>query len=335
MNQSLLLFLKKLIKPILLILVVVILFIGFSTKEVAQAEPETKTNWSENATVKDKKTKEMNVKETIDFSTTTPIYVMVHAIENTTFSSETIGTLAFIAVKEGDTFNRNDVLLEFDCRIPNADLKKVAAQEHIAQSALESAKKLEYYGSISITELIKAQSEEEMAKADVEKLTAVVDKCKIKAPYTGSVSQLMVHAGETVKPGDPLLKILSSKNLNAELQVPSKWLKWLHVGVPFKVKINELDKVVPAVVERINPEIDPISQTVKIIGRFHNPPANLLPGMSGEAIFTETDIQLSINYENDKLEINKNISIIMNYFESPWEILDSSWIISSRGVNVE
>lgn len=214
-----------------------------------------------------------------------PIYVMVHPVENTTLSSEANATVKLIPVREGDNFKAGDILIEFDCRVQHADYKKALAQQTLTENAYKSAEKLKSYSSISDFELIKAKSEAEIASSDVEKLSVIIDKCIIKAPYSGSVSEAMVHAGETVKPGDPLLKIVNTKDLELEMQVPSIWLRWLQIGTKFNVKINEISKTILAKVSKINPQINSVSQTVKIIGVLIEPEPKLLPGMSGQATF--------------------------------------------------
>jgi membrane fusion protein (multidrug efflux system) len=152
-------------------------------------------------------------------------------------------------------------------------------------------------------ELIKAKTDVDIAKSDVEKFNAIVDKCTIKAPYNGSVSESMVQVGEIAKPGEPLLKIINNENLELQMQVPSVWLRWLHVGSVFKVLINETNKTVSAKVLKINPEINPISQTVKIIGIPITPDLTLLPGMSGLATFKENASTQLANPSNNANKI--------------------------------
>lgn len=218
-----------------------------------------------------------------------PEYVVIQPTDQVTYSSEIAASVAEIFVKEGSSFQNGDVLLIMDCRVQDADLKKAQAQLEASSSAFESAKKLKNYGSISEIEYLQAEAQDKMAKADVDKLKAIVDKCIIKAPFNGAVSKLNVHLHETIKPGDPLLKIISVNNIDFVLQVPSIWLAWLHVGTEFEVHINEINKSVKVRVYKINPEIDSVSQTVKIIAKEaamnHDP--SLLPGMSGQATFPD------------------------------------------------
>ncbi len=217
----------------------------------------------------------------------TPEYVVIKSSDQATFSSETAASVSDIFVKEGGKFQTGDILLKLDCRLQQAELKKALAVQAATRMAKTSAKKLKSYGSISEFEVVKANSDADAADADVDKLRTIVEKCVIKAPFNGSVSEVSVHSHESVKPGDPLLKIVNTENLELEIQVPSAWLTWLHVGSVFDVHLNDNNKKITAKIIRIDPQIEPVSQSVKIIGTIEPPDPSLLPGMSGQAIFPD------------------------------------------------
>jgi membrane fusion protein (multidrug efflux system) len=220
--------------------------------------------------------------------TAVPEYVVIQASDQVTYSSETVASVAAISVKEGSHFDLGDVLLKLDCRVQNADLDKAKAQQKIADIGYIGAKKLKNYCAISDFEYHQAESQKEMANSEVDKLNAIVEKCVIKAPFKGSVAKLMVHLYETVKPGDPLLKIVGTENLDFIVQVPSSWLEWLHIGSKFDVHVNEINKSITVTVNKINPEIDSVSQTVKVVASQEgDADPSLLPGMSGQATFPD------------------------------------------------
>jgi membrane fusion protein, multidrug efflux system len=222
-----------------------------------------------------------------DLSSNTPKYVIIRSINRVTFSSEMVISVRNIYVREGSRFKKGDILLQLDCRIQEAELNKSLAQQKEAAMAQQSAHKLKSFNAISELELVKADADAQVASAEVDKLKAMVDHCSIKAPFAGSVSALMVHPYETVKPGDPLLKIVNIEHLEFDIEVPSQWLSWLHPGTRVLVHINELDKDIIAKIARINPQIEPVSQTVRVIADISHPDASLLPGMSGQATFPD------------------------------------------------
>jgi len=229
---------------------------------------------------------------TMGTDSNTPEYVIIRPSDQATFSSETVASIANIPFKEGSQFHKGDVLLQFDCRSEEADLKKARAQQAQTTMAQKAAKKLQSYGSISNYEYIKAASDAEVANAEVDKLQATVEKCTITAPFNGSISEIMVHAHETVKAGDPLLRIVNTENLEFVIQVPSLWLAWLHVGSVINVRLNETNKTIIARVSKIDPEIEPVSQTVKIIATITPSDPTLLPGMSGQASFPDNPVNI-------------------------------------------
>jgi RND family efflux transporter MFP subunit len=235
--------------------------------------------------------------------TKTPEYVILQPIEEATFSSETSASVAKLFVKEGSYFRSGDILLELDCRVQKAEYEKAIAQQVATNIALKSAQKLKGYGSISEFEVVKAQSEAAMVNADVNKLSAIVEKCVIKAPYNGAVAELQVHTHESVKPGDPLIKIVNTDHLIVELEVPSSWLQWLHINSSFMVHVNELNKSIGAKIVRINPKIEPVSQTVKVVGEIAASSDKLLPGMSGQAIFPENANKKSVTSTVNKTSV--------------------------------
>lgn len=225
--------------------------------------------------------------QSLSLETKTPEYVILQPIDEATFSSETTASVAKLNVKEGSYFQSGDILVELDCRVQKADHEKAIAQQIATDMGLKSAVKLQSYDAISQYEVVKAQSESKAANAEVEKLSAILDKCVIVAPFNGAVSEIMVHTHETVKPGDPLLRIVNTDNLIVQLEVPSDWLQWLHIDSTFDVHLNEINKSITAKIIRINPVIEPVSQTVKIVGMIIPTADKLLPGMSGQAIFPE------------------------------------------------
>lgn len=252
---------------------------------------KTNTDQLINSTVSNNTPPELPLVSGTEEASNTPKYLVLRSTDQVTFSSELSASVADIFVKEGSRFHKGEVLLKLDCDVQQAELNKSLAQLEEANMAKKSAAKLETYEAISTFELLKAKTDAQEAEADVNKLKAIVEKCTITAPFNGAVSAIMTHRFETVKPGDPLIKIVNTDNLEVSIQVPSPWLAWLHVDSEIKIHINELNRDVNAKVVRINPQIEAISQTVKIIAVINQPDSDLLPGMSGVAIFPDNPNQ--------------------------------------------
>ena len=118
--------------------------------------------------------------------------------------------------------------------------------------------------------------------------TIRVNQCKIKAPYDGRVIELAVNEHERVPADKEILSILNDKNLEIELIVPSNWLNWLTVGEAFAFQVDETGKTLDAKVSKIGAVVDPVSQTIKLTGKFDDQRLiDVLSGMSGTALFKQ------------------------------------------------
>jgi membrane fusion protein (multidrug efflux system) len=139
--------------------------------------------------------------------------------------------------------------------------------------------------SMGQLELDIADADVQTAKADVAAAEVMTSRCTIAAPFNGVTVEQKARAYQYTTPGQPLLEILDNHNLDVELIAPSRWLTWLKPGYAFSVHIDETDKTYPAHVTRLGGRVDPVSQSIKVIGEISGDAPELMSGMSGRASF--------------------------------------------------
>lgn len=202
-----------------------------------------------------------------------------------TVSAEIAARIASLPLREGDAFRAGQTLVAFDCALYQAQLHKAEAAAEAANAVVQSDKRMAELGSIGQYELQQAQAKLKEAQAEAASARLLVNRCTIAAPFSGRVAKRHVAAFQYVAPGNPLLDILETGQLELQMIVPSKWLAWLKPGSAFSVEVDELGKRYPAKVQRLGAQIDPVSQTVAVFGVVDGGHPGLLPGMSGWAVF--------------------------------------------------
>lgn len=210
---------------------------------------------------------------------------VVRAAEQAKISVDLAAPLAKVGFREGQKFRKGEVLLAFDCRRQLAELTSAVAQQRETTVMLESALFLEKRGAGSRQDMEMSRAKAEKASADVEAIRARTEQCNIVAPYDGYVVELGIQAYELPTPGKPLLSIVSTGDAEIELIVPSSWLSWLKRDFDFKFFVDETQKSYPGGISRLGAAVDTVSQTIKVYGKFSNPPPDVLPGMSGTVRF--------------------------------------------------
>ena len=137
---------------------------------------------------------------------------------------------------------------------------------------MRSIGKLQY--QLSVSALNKAKAELAIA-------TLNVDRCEIIAPYNGKVMDVYTSIFSTIEQRQPLMDIVGDGLLEAEIVVPSNWLKWLKKDHQVKITIDETGETLDAKIISLGATVDAISQTIELKAQFNKKYESLIPGMSG------------------------------------------------------
>ncbi len=203
----------------------------------------------------------------------------------TTLAAEIGAKVRRIVHPEGSSFAEGDLLAEFDCTVQEAQLASAQAALFGAEKNLESNRKLEQVNSASKLEVDLALSEADKARADVAQLKAMVQKCKVIAPFPGVVAEQKVREQQFLQAGQPMLEIVDASRLEVEFMVPSRWMAWVTAGAVFKIQVDELHRSFSGRVTRIGVRADAVSQSIKLVGELQDADRKLRPGMSGRIQF--------------------------------------------------
>lgn len=190
-----------------------------------------------------------------------------------------------ILVDLGDRFQKDDPLIEFDCTLRRA---RVTAAEGVRKGALaklDSKMRLVRTRTIGALEGELARADAQKAEGEFAEAQDAAERCVIRAPFAGHVAKRQANEHEVVGPDRQLVSIVSDGPLRVTTIVPSVWMRWLKTGTPFDVAVDETGKVYRAKVVAISGRVDAASQSIELLGRIEDQPAELLPGMSGEARF--------------------------------------------------
>ncbi len=209
---------------------------------------------------------------------------IVKASNTAVLSAQIDGLIENVHVQEGQSFSANDVLLTLDCSVQKTALKKSKAQLSFVSKEHETVKQLAELNSASQLQIAQSKAELSKARSDVDAAAHQVSLCTVIAPYDGNVIQTWVNAHENVQAKSKMLEIVDNRELATEFLAPSYMLSRLQSGVTFDLNITETNKSYPAVIDRIIPRVDAVSQTVKVIGRLTSTYPELWSGMSGVAV---------------------------------------------------
>lgn len=220
-----------------------------------------------------------------EISLDVPVRAVVRPANQAELSSDIAAPVVELRFDEGERFAKGDTLVRFDCRVPQARLDAARATHREIGVKLKGAKYLHRMDAGSVEDVEIAQAQLARANAEIAELSALLERCDIVAPFDGGVMATAIRVHEFAKPGEPLISVVDLGNPEIEMIAPSQWLANIEPGMAFRFTIDETGTTHAGIVERTAAIIDPVSQTVKIYGKFRDQAARILPGMSGVAEF--------------------------------------------------
>ena len=212
------------------------------------------------------------------------VSVLIVASEETTLSGQMGGRILRVHVGLGESVAKDAPLLEFDCSEQQAQLQAAQAEYRGLRETHLTKLKLQALGAAGELEVTVAAATADKAKSQVDVHESQLAYCKVSAPFSGKVARLRVKASESVNLGQPLVELVNTATLKAQMFVPSSYIRMIKQGAPFQIKMDS-GQIFRARVAKINSRVEGVSQQLEVEGQFDGPTQGLLPGMVGTAIF--------------------------------------------------
>jgi RND family efflux transporter MFP subunit len=210
-------------------------------------------------------------------------------VRHTVLAAGFSGRVDSIEVSVGESVEEGAVLVRMDCGELKADRAAMTARERAAAARYDVNRKLAAVNNVSGLEVDLSRAELAVARAESQRVAARMGYCEIEAPFSGTLTAKHVQAFQHVQAGEPLLDLVDNSELRVEVAVPSAWLARLTPDHSFSLHVEELDRMIDGRILRSAGRVDPVSQTVLLIGRLDTVPPGVMAGMSGSVVLQGSD----------------------------------------------
>lgn len=235
------------------------------------------------------------------------------AAKDVTIVSKVPGEIQKILVAEGDRVKSGQILLQLDQRDFALALRQANAQVAAAQAGVETAEagldtidtthariaalakkeavsqasfdEVDGRQKVTAAQLKGARAQLELGKVAVDAAATNLSYTIIRAPFAGIVGTRMVDPGARVIPQTPLLTVIDASSVKVEGGVPEGELPSVKQGTPARITVDALGTTpIQAVVDRLQPVVDPRTRTATVSVVLANPDGRLQAGMSARVV---------------------------------------------------
>ena len=138
------------------------------------------------------------------------------------------------------------------------------------------------------TQYQQAKNRLTQAENNLKQVEEKLKDANVSAPFDGVIVAKSVNEGDVVNPGQTLIEFANIKDLQVEVNIPSRLVRSLKMEKAYRIKLDIANIVVEAKLSQIYPIADNAKHSVKV--KFDLPPNTpVLPGAYAEVEIFETD----------------------------------------------
>jgi RND family efflux transporter MFP subunit len=198
------------------------------------------------------------------------------ADQESVLKAEVSGRVSSLLFNGGQTVDDNQILVQLDDSIEQAELRRYQAEQALAETLLNRDRELAKEKAISQTQLDTRAAQFQAASARVEETLARIQQKRVLAPFPGLVGVPMVNVGDYVSAGEPLVSITTIQNLEAEFNLPATQARNIDLGLKVRIETADQKLLAEGQISEADPRLDPIDRTRRFRAKLNS--ADLFPG---------------------------------------------------------
>jgi membrane fusion protein (multidrug efflux system) len=223
----------------------------------------------------------MAVAEPREHQPSTSAVGTVLALRSVTLRNELAGTVRQVRLTPGQVVEPGTVLVALDVSVEAASLKAEEARAALAETTLHRLERLLEHNAVSAEEVDRARSERDVARAEIDRNKAVIERKTIRAPFRARIGLSDVHPGQYLPEGT-LLTTLQGVDAaeNVDFTVAQDVAMGLHVGDSIVVTAGSDDTPTTARIVAIDAKVDPTTRNAMVRARVKGDVLTAGPGAS-------------------------------------------------------
>lgn len=213
--------------------------------------------------------------------------------QNLIIYPEFSGVLTQVYVKEGQLVSKGQVLAKIDDGGLSQQLAQLQIQTDLAKTTFDRQERLWNQKIGSEIQYLQAKSSYEAQSRAIKQLNQQIEKTVVRAPFSGSIDDVITDQGSVVAPGQSqLFRIVNLKDMYIEADVPERYISDVTSGKEVMVEFPILGKTIDSKVRQAGNFINPANRTFKVEVAIPNYDGNIKPNLTAK---------LKINdYNNNK-----------------------------------
>lgn len=249
-----------------------------------------------------------------DISASRTLPGTLQAIREIQIINQAPGLLLKLPVYPGDKVTKGQTLAQLDDTLLKAEKQKAQATLNQAKVDLRRLKDLAPRKLASESEIAQAQTRKDIAYSELQLKQTEFKHTHITAPIDGFISARMAEPGDVMPLHSPLLSLIDTSSLKAEIHLSELLLPLIETGNTVEITIDALgNQTFKGQIKRIHPSIDKNTRRGTIEINLHPVPKDARAGqLCRVTIQTKSKSRLMIPYDTIRFDKQGAYVYILN-----------------------
>ena len=189
------------------------------------------------------------------------------------------GRIEDVLVTPGTGVTKGQVLARINSEQVSSAYEAAKATLAQAEDALERVGKVYGGGGVSEMKMVEIRTKVEQARASEKACREALENCTLKAPFNGTVGDVLVSAGEQVTIAAPVLRVTDASDVEVRFKVPESEYNSIKTGDRATVEVPALRRSFNARVSSKGVGASPVSHSYDFVLKGFPAGSGLAPGM--------------------------------------------------------
>lgn len=193
------------------------------------------------------------------------------AIDSVTLTPNISEVITKIHFQDGQEVKQGDLLVEFNDRQEQAELKAKQISAAEAKKQYYRLKNLQGRATVSQAQIDAQYRDWQVLEAEINTLQTRIADLIIKAPFSGQLGLKQFSEGAFVEQGEALVSLDNINEMYLDLMLPDQYLSEIKLGQFIKVFSRSYkDKEFKAQITAISPQLDQSSRMLMVRAKLDN-----------------------------------------------------------------
>jgi RND family efflux transporter MFP subunit len=212
---------------------------------------------------------------------------IVESRKNIVVSSESMGRITSIKVKEGDAVSEGQVLLTVDAEILKNNIEELKTSMELAKVIYERQENLWQNNIGTEIQYLQAKNNYESLERKLETAKSQLAQSVIRAPFSGHIDEVFIKEGEMAQMGGPVIRIVSLKDMYLKADISESHIGKFKANDPVQVEFPSLNRKFESKITAVGQMIDPSNRTFSLEIKLLNMDALIKPNLTALVSLTD------------------------------------------------